>query len=197
MKESHRQVERITRIVDYLRTFGSSDDTEMYPVDIEAALDDTLELLGERFRMGNIALERNVEAALPEVQSNGSQLEQLFINLFQNSIDTLSDERRGARIIIGLGADLNRSTVWISFPDTSIGIQPSRLNKVFELFYTTKEVGHGTGLGLPIIYGIIQAQGGSISCQSKLGQGTTINIPLPAALDRPHESTFRNCATKG
>ena len=94
MKESHRKVERITRIVDYLRTFGSSDDTEMYPVDIEAVLDDTLELLGERFRMRNIALERNVEAALPEVQSNGSQLEQLFINLFQNSIDALSDERR-------------------------------------------------------------------------------------------------------
>jgi len=197
LKESYRQVERITRIVDYLRTFGSSDGTEMYPVDIEAVLDNTLELLGELFPIRNIALERNVEAAVPEVEGKASQLEQVFINLFRNSIDALSDEHGDARIIIGFGADLNRSTVWISFADTGRRIQPNRLNKVFELLYTTKEVGQGTGLGLSTIYGIIQAHGGSISCQSKLGQGTTINISLPAALGRPHESTFRNWPTKG
>lgn len=195
MKESYRQVERITRIVDHLRTFGSSDATEMYPVDIEAVLDDTLELLGERFRIRNIALERNVEAALPEVRGKASQLEQVFINLFQNSIDALSDERGDASITIGFGAGLDRSTAWIPFADTGRGIQPDRLNKVFEPFYTTKEVGQGTGLGLSIIYGIIQDHGGTVSCQSKLGQGTTINISLPVALGRPHESTFGNWPT--
>ena len=55
----------------------------MYPVDIEAVLDNTLELLGERFPIRNIALERNVEAAVPEVEGKASQLEQVFINLFQ------------------------------------------------------------------------------------------------------------------
>ncbi len=186
LKESHRQVERITRIVDHLRTFGRTESTELTGVDIEAILDNTLELLGERFRIRNIALERTVEKALPEVHGNAGQLEQVFINLFQNSIDALSDNRENARITVGFGAAPDRSSVWVSFADTGKGIQPDQLEKVFEPFYTTKEVGQGTGLGLSIVYGIIQDHGGAISCESVVGEGTTLMITLPAALgNRP------------
>ena len=146
-------------------------------MDIEAVLDDTLELLGERFRIRNIALERNVEAALPEVRGKASQLEQVFINLFQNSIDALSDERGDASITIGFGAGLDRSTAWIPFADTGRGIQPDRLNKVFEPFYTTK--GEGTGLGLATVKRAVVTHRGEIEVtDSELG-GAKFIVTLP------------------
>ena len=181
LKESHTQIERITRIFDHLRTFGRTDTTELTSVDIEAILDNALELLGERFRIRNIALERTVEPGLPEVHGNASQLEQVFINLFQKSIDALSENREDASITIGFGVGPGRSSVWISFADTGKGIQPDQLEKVFEPFFTTKEVGKGAGLGLSIVYGIIQDHGGSISCESEVDRGTTLLITLPVA----------------
>ena len=118
---------------------------------------------------------------LPEVRGNASQLEQVFINLFQTSIDALSENREDARITVGFGSASDRSSVLVSFADTGKGIQPDQLNKIFEPFYTTKEVGQGTGLGLSIVYGIIQEHGGSIVCESSVGKGTTLTITLPTA----------------
>lgn len=196
LTESHRQVERITRIVDHLRIFGRDEGTELIPVDIEAVLDNTLELLGERFRIRNIVLDIQAEKALPEVHGNATQLEQVFINLFQNSIDALAETRKDAGITVEFTTGPDRDTVCVSFADTGKGIEPDQIEKIFDPFYSTKEVGKGTGLGLSIVYGIIQDHGGKISCESEVGIGTTISMTLPAAATNNTDSSTDNRATR-
>ncbi len=179
LDQSHRQIERISRILDHIRVFGRDDDEEMTGVDIELILDDTMVLLGEKLRLRNIQLDRVFDPALPEVFGNANQLEQVFINLIQNSIDALSDDRQGGNITVSVASLPGRSMVRISVTDTGMGIHPAQLDQIFDPFFTTKEPGQGTGLGLSIVSGIIQAHGGTISCESRVREGTTVSFTLP------------------
>ena len=106
------------------------------------------------------------------------QLEQVFINLFQNSIDSL-DGRKDGRITIAMCNEQDRQV--IRFSDNGAGVPCENKNKIFEPFFTTKEMGKGTGLGLAISYGIISDHNGTIICESKAGHGTTFTISLPLA----------------
>ena len=180
LEESHKQIERITKIVQHLRTFGRADETEMSPVDLETILDDTLLLLGERLRLNNILLEQDAEEGLSRVIGSSSQLEQVFINFFQNSIDALSGDTADKKITIRIKGSLDNSSVIIEFSDNGPGISPEHLDRVFEPFFTTKVVGQGTGLGLSIVYGIIQDHGGTITCRSDPDVETTFVVTLPA-----------------
>ena len=178
MAESGRQVARITSIVDHLRTFGRREETEMAEVNLADVLESTLLLLGERMRSRNIELERSDSSDLPPVWGNASQLEQVYINLFQNSIDALSNIEQG-KITVDIHASLDRSRVIVEFSDNGVGIPPAYVEKVFEPFFTTKQEGEGTGLGLSIVYGIIMDHHGTIECESKDTRGTTITLNLP------------------
>ena len=180
LEESHKQIGRITKIVQHLRTFGRADETEMTPVDLQAILDDTLLLLGERLRLNNILLEQHAEEGLSRVIGSSSQLEQVFINFFQNSIDALSGDTADKKITIRIKGSLDNSSVIIEFSDNGPGISPEHLDRVFEPFFTTKVVGQGTGLGLSIVYGIIQDHGGTITCRSEPDVETTFVVTLPA-----------------
>jgi len=183
LAESHKQIGRITKIVQHLRTFGRADETEMTPVDLQTILDDTLLLLGERLRLNNILLEQDTEEGLSRVIGSSSQLEQVFINFFQNSIDALNGDTAEKKITVRIRDSLGDSSVQIEFSDNGPGIPPEHLDKVFEPFFTTKLVGQGTGLGLSIVYGIIQDHGGTITCRSEQGVATTFVVTLPAEIN--------------
>jgi len=184
LEESNKQIGRITKIVQHLRTFGRADETEMTPVDLQTILDDTLLLLGERLRLNNILLERQTEKGLSSVIGSSSQLEQVFINFFQNSIDSLSEYTFEKRITVRIRNSLDHSSVLIEFSDNGPGIPPEHLDRLFEPFFTTKLVGQGTGLGLSIVYGIIQEHGGTITCASEQGLETTFVVTLPAEINK-------------
>jgi C4-dicarboxylate-specific signal transduction histidine kinase len=181
LTESHRQVDRITGIVDHLRTFGRANDTEMAPLQIEAVLDSSLTLLGERIKGLGISLQRAAAPGIPEVMGNSSQLEQVFINLFQNSIDALADTEKGASIVVSIRTPPDQSEAEVVFSDNGSGISQQDADRVFEPFFTTKEPGKGTGLGLSIAYSIVMQHGGSIGCDSEPERGTTISFSIPAA----------------
>jgi len=181
LDQSHRQVEKISRILDHLSAFGRNDDEIMTSVDVELILDDAMVLLGEKLRLRNIQLDRVIEPVLPEVFGNANKLEQVFINLFQNSIDAFTDNPDGGTITVSIASLPDRSLVQISVSDTGMGIAPEHLNKIFDPFFTTKETGQGTGLGLSIVSGIIEAHGGTITCESRVREGTTISFTLPTA----------------
>ena len=181
LAESNRQVDRITAIVDHLRTFGRANDTEMAPLQIEAVLDSSLTLLGERIKGLGIDLQRAAAPGVPDVMGNSSQLEQVFINLFQNSIDALADTKTGAFIAVSIRTPPDQSEAEVVFSDNGAGIAPKDADRVFEPFFTTKEPGKGTGLGLSIAYSIVMEHGGSIACDSEQDGGTTITFSIPAA----------------
>jgi len=184
LAESSRQVARITSIVDHLRTFGRREDTEMTEVNLAEVLDSTMLLVGEKIRLRNIELERLVDDDLPPVWGNASQLEQVYINLFQNSIDALT-ETNSAKITVAIHSLPDKGRVVLAFSDNGVGIPPAYVEKVFDPFFTTKQEGEGTGLGLSIIYGIIMDHRGTIACESTYTKGTTITINLPRMAIKP------------
>ncbi|MBW2467242.1 MAG: PAS domain S-box protein [Deltaproteobacteria bacterium] len=175
-QESLRQVSRITKIISHLRTFGRTDITSFGPVDLAAVVHDTLILMKERLRIKNIQLNLDISDSFPMVCGNHIKLEQVFLNLIQNSMDVMEEQGGGE---INLQARKEDDYALISFSDTGGGIAAELQEKIFEPFFTTKEAGKGTGIGLSIVYGIIQEYNGSIICESEEGKGATFNIKLP------------------
>ena len=107
------------------------------------------------------------------------QLTQVFLNLITNAADAMAS---GGRLVLQTGihhGDDGRRMVNASVSDTGHGMPPEHLARIFEPFYTTKGEGHGTGLGLSVSLGIVQAHGGAIDVESKPGHGTTVRVKLP------------------
>ncbi len=178
LKYSFEQVNRITSIIDHLRTFGRKHDIQMEKISLLTVLNNTLLLMSERIRLKNIIIDRQIQDNLPEIQGNANQLEQVFINLFQNALDAFGDKpHKTAKIFLAMEKE-NRQ-LRIQFSDNGPGMKQAIINKVFEPFFTTKEAGKGTGLGLAIVYGIVRDHNGSITCESDLNKGTNFNIFIP------------------
>ena len=172
------QAARITTIIDHLRTFGRADEKTVSRVSMEAILDNALILMQERIRLKNIGIVRDIDANLPSILGNSHALEQVYINLFQNSIDAL-EEQGGGTITITMEQEPGSQAIRVSFADSGSGMPPEVQAKIFEPFFTTKDIGKGTGLGLPVVLGIVQDHHGEIVCQSEPGKGTTFRITLP------------------
>jgi two-component system NtrC family sensor kinase len=108
------------------------------------------------------------------VDADPSQLNQVIINLIVNALHAMP---QGGILRIQTLDGGNQVSLIIE--DTGVGMSAEVLKKIFTPFFTTKEVGKGTGLGLPVAHGIITAHGGSIKVKSKVGQGTRFDIRLP------------------
>ncbi len=182
--ESLRQVGKISNIISHLRTFGRSDVTSFNPVKLSRVLDDTLILMNERLRMKNISLDKKITDDFPLLLGNHVKLEQVFINLIQNSMDAMEEQVKGE---ITLSAEVETDEALITYSDNGGGIAPQLQEKIFEPFFTTKEAGKGTGIGLSIVYGIIQEHNGSITCESEVGKGATFKIRLPVYAEQNPE----------
>ena len=154
-------------------------------------------LIGE-----NIALEMSHGRDLHPVKVDQGQLEQVIINLAVNARDAMAGE--GGRLSIrtqnlSLDHPLNNDSetipsgdyVLIEIADTGTGIAREHLDRIFEPFFSTKEFGAGTGLGLSTVYGIVKQTGGFILVESEIGEGTTFRIYLP----RYHETTAQGATT--
>ncbi len=179
LKVSNRQINRIESIIQHLRTFGRAEDTIKIPVSIEEVLKNTILLMGERIRLKNIKLSNHIESKLPEISGNMNQLEQVFINLFQNSVSALKDRKENAEISVHVTQSEDRGSIITEIKDNGCGIDSEISDKIFDPFFTTKDVGEGAGLGLSIVYGIIKDHKGEIRCESINGKGTTFIIFLP------------------
>ncbi|MCI4626513.1 MAG: PAS domain S-box protein [Candidatus Magnetoovum sp. WYHC-5] len=177
---SYEQVKRITNIIQHLRTFGRCDDIIMENANIATALENTLLLMGERIHLRNIKLIKNIQKDLPLINGSQTQLEQVFINIFQNSVDAFPDKTKDATIVVDISLNNKKDAIIIKLSDNGPGINSVYIDKIFEPFFTTKDVGKGTGLGLAIVYGIVTQHGGTIQCDSILNKGTTFTIVLPA-----------------
>jgi signal transduction histidine kinase len=152
------------------------------PVDIRIILEQSLSLLGHRIAKKQINVERSIEPDLPKLQVDDTQMEQVFTNLGLNAIDAMrpGDTLRIATSRQYQDTPRRQQYVEISIEDTGCGIPSETLNHIFEPFYTTKEAGSGTGLGLFISYGIVEKHGGTIDVESELNVGTRFRVCLPA-----------------
>ncbi|KPK21146.1 MAG: histidine kinase, partial [Nitrospira bacterium SG8_3] len=128
-----------------------------------------------------IGIKQALPQDVPRIHADQNQLQQVFVNLFNNAIDAIL-EKQGAE-----GGEVTVETsraddgkVKMIVKDNGCGISTENLKKIFTPFFTTKSGGKGTGLGLSVCYGIIQNMGGSMEVSSTEGVGTTFTICLPA-----------------
>lgn len=176
--EALRQVRRITHIINHLRTFGHSNNRHFENISMQQVMDSTMILMGPKINNTNISLQQTIDPNLPLVLGNAINLEQVFINLIQNSLNAMEGRKKGEIKIHMISAG---DRIVIQYSDNGPGVPFEIQDRIFEPFFTTNEVGRGTGLGLAIIFGIIQEHNGIIDFESTPGHGITFTIKLPVA----------------
>ncbi len=176
LEKIHRQTSRASSIVNNLLNFSrTGDDARFTPVDFNRVLDDTIQLLEVQLRNTQIDVQRNYEKDLPLTSGHAPKLQQVFMNLIINARDAMPS---GGTLEIATESDID--SVYVSFRDSGSGIAPEHLAKIYDPFFTTKQIGKGTGLGLAVSYGIVQDHSGQITVNSTLEQGTTFRLAFPA-----------------
>ena len=154
------------------------------PVDINSLIQLTLRLRAYSLRSSGVQVETYLDTDLPEVSGDDQKLQQVILNLIVNA-EYAMRRAPSRRLIIRTGRE--GDTVVTEVVDTGVGMADETLQRVFEPFFTTKPAGEGTGLGLSVSYGIVEAHGGTITVESAEGKGTTFRILLPIA--RTHGTT--------
>ena len=172
-----RQTERASNIAGNLLNFSrTGNNTEFSEVSVNKILDDTLQLLEPQLRKSRVEIIKNYDELLPKMYANAGKLQQVFTNLILNARDAIYE---GGTIALTTKADSEDSVV-IEVADNGAGIEPKNLTKIYDPFFTTKDVGSGTGLGLAVTYGIIQEHSGTIQAFSELNKGTTFRLEFPS-----------------
>jgi two-component system, NtrC family, sensor kinase len=130
-------------------------------------------------QLQNIAIKQEIDSDIPPIDSDPGQLQQVFLNLLNNAIYAVRNQKNGE---IHITAKMDEEFISVAFTDNGCGISNEHLEKIFVPFFTTKSVGKGTGLGLSTCYGIVERLGGKIMVSSELDAGTVFTIWLPVNL---------------
>ena len=179
---AERDMERIVNaalhareVVRKLLLFSRQTPPQKTRVALDGLVRDALSLVEPRMARDGIELVCELAPGLPQITADPSQIQQVVINLAVNAIQAMS---QGGRLRLRTRAEAG--FVVLTVEDTGVGMSEDVLRRIYTPFFTTKDVGQGTGLGLPVIHGIVTAHGGTIAVRSRVGEGTTFEIRLPA-----------------
>jgi len=173
-------IQRITDIVRRMATFARADSLTIRDVQLNEVLNASLDLMRLDKRMkSSVKIKVDLDPLLPRIMIDEGQISQIFINIIINALDAMPD---GGTLRAGTRRgrdDRGNEAVLVSFADTGMGIPKTELQKIFDPFYTTKELGSGTGLGLSLSYDIVKRFKGDIQVESEVGKGTVFTVILP------------------
>jgi len=176
----NEEIDRVSEIVENLLT-TIRQKYRRSPVDLEEVVSKVAQLLGPTMEARGVTFELKADGRPLLVEGDPGQLQELFLNLFKNSLDAI----RGFGVISVQisrclpSGDLPQAHFQVEVRDSGEGIPPAKIDRIFEPFFTTKELGKGSGLGLAVCKEIVTRHGGSISVASCPGRGTTFKILLP------------------
>ncbi|MHB8835174.1 MAG: CHASE2 domain-containing protein [Candidatus Methylomirabilia bacterium] len=195
-----KEAQRILRLSQNILSFARPRKPEMKATDVNHVLEDTLGLVEYELKKGRISAHRNFDAAAPAVWGDGEKLKQVFLNLIVNATHASPEGGKLEVRTCGLesavpplpaggagwphaqvGEPPDGPCVVVQIADRGSGIPPEMLPKIFDPFFSTKEEGQGTGLGLYISRNIVLEHKGSIAVASAIGGGTVFTISLPTA----------------
>lgn len=164
-------------IIRKLMIFARQMPTQKASLRLNELVEKGLAFLEPRCIKEGIRLLRELDRDLPEIVGDASQLHQVLVNLVVNAIQAMP---HGGTLTV---RTLNRNgAAVLVVEDTGIGMSDEVLKQIFVPFFTTKQAGHGTGLGLAVVHGIVTAHGGTIEVESELGSGTRFEVRLPAGV---------------
>ncbi len=201
--ENTRQIlkaaERGSDLVQQILAFSRQNDHKITPVRIQNVLKDAIRLARSTIP-ANIEISEEIQRACGLIKGDPTQIHQVALNLMTNAYHAVEEE--GGKISVRLTETVVHSGAFpvnglppgpyalLSVADTGCGIEPDHLAKIFEPYFTTKEQGKGTGLGLAVVYGIVKAHGGEIRVFSEVGEGTRFDIHFPL-MEKPGETGSR------
>ncbi len=167
---------RASQVVRNLLNLARKDQYEFVRTDVNESINSALCLVQHELNSNSVTLATCLEENLPLVKLSQEHIQGVWTNLVLNGIDAQKEQGSGE---IAIETTLEKKNVIITIADKGSGIAPENSKRIFEPFYTTKEAGSGTGLGLTICQKIVKHHGGQIQVYSKLGEGTKFTISLP------------------
>lgn len=170
-----KNIDRISRIVRELVDFSRPSSYKTASTNVNEIIKSAVGIMKYDRRAKNITFKLTLDNDLPETVLVSDQLLQVFLNILINALD--ASEEKGDKVIVSSHHTADKINVVIK--DYGCGIPEENLHHIFEPFYTTKQVGRGTGLGLTVSYGIIQQLGGNIQVRSKVNEGSSFEIFIP------------------
>ncbi len=170
---------RCGNIVKNLLIFAKQRSGELFIQDLNQIIEKSLNILQHHFEIQEIRLEKELCEDDSMLLCDPNLLQQAFIALFVNAVEAMPE---GGTLFV---VTQNIASEWlqITIRDTGVGIAESDLPHIFEPFFTTKDEDKGTGLGISVVYGIVEQHGGTIDVQSQIHQGTTVTLCFPKNLD--------------
>ena len=185
IKQSLEGMEHITKIVESIKDFAHPGVKEHVPTDINKSIENTLTISKNEWKYV-AEIETRLASDLPLVMCIPGQINQALLNIIVNAAQAISEKinpETGEKGLISITTGYTDQEVEIRIEDDGPGIDPQIGNNIFDPFFTTKAPGKGTGQGLAISHSIVVGKhGGSISYESKAGQGTVFVIRLPYSL---------------
>lgn len=180
-------VARAAGVIKHVRDFARQSERDLKKLCINDPIKDVFKVLGHQLTVHSINVKLELDEDIPEIRAEHNRLEQVFINLVTNAIDSMDE--KGEKDAGRIDKDLTIKTyfedgfVFTEVSDTGMGMTEEIKRKIFEPFFTTKETGKGTGLGTSISFGIIKDYSGTIDIRSDLGKGATFIIKFPAVVE--------------
>ncbi len=170
------QANRCREIIRSLLDFSRQKKPIKTLTNINDLLRRCVSLVENQAQFHNIGIVRNLDESLPMIVVDPSQVERVFLNLIINAAEAMSG---GGTLTLTTAYGLNAQTIEIEVKDTGHGISIENMERIFNPFFTTKEIGHGVGLGLAISYGIVKEHNGEITVESEIGHGARFTVSLP------------------
>lgn len=177
----HRECLRCGRIVSNLLLFARGSGTEMAPVDLRTVVDQSLMLIDHHLHVIGVRLEKKLPGVDLTVIADPGELQQALVALLINAVESMTG-LEGVNAHLTVEVFVEDDSVRIDIGDTGPGIPAPVLPHIFEPFYSTKEEEGGVGLGLSVVYGIVQRHRGRIDVDSVVGRGTTIHLWIPRGI---------------
>jgi len=176
---------RLSELLRKMLSFSKPDQEEKQPTDINIVLDEILVLQERQLRENDIRISTALTENMGMVFASKNQLRQVFLNMFANAKDSMSEG--GTLTVKTWQAGDN---IYVEITDTGTGIKEENINRIFDTFFTTKDNVKDVGLGLSVCYGFIKDHGGDIKVESTWGTGTTFTIILPACKETEKEAAI-------
>ncbi|MBU1567976.1 MAG: PAS domain-containing protein [Proteobacteria bacterium] len=180
---------RAKDLVNQILTFSRQSNADLMPLKIQSSVDEVLKMIRASIPT-TIAIESDIEPQCGIILGNTTQVHQIIMNLCTNAYHAMENSGGILRVSVNMTSILPSTSpehqtippgeyVKLTVSDTGSGIGPDIIDKIFDPYFTTKEVGKGSGMGLSIAHGIINSYGGGITVKSAVGQGSTFSVYFP------------------
>jgi two-component system NtrC family sensor kinase len=174
LQRIEEETTRVGRIVSDLLSFARRSKPQRDPSDLNAIVGKTVDLLHHKLDLAGVDAKLDLDPAPAAVPCDRSQIEQVVINLVMNAAEAVG---KGGKVVVRTRQEPGSALLEVE--DDGPGIPEDVLPRIYDPFFTTKDAGKGVGLGLAVVYGIVEAHGGSIDVDSRAGEGATFTVRLP------------------